>query len=175
VRRAAAAVAGAFLLALAVPGISFAHGDLQGTNPEDGSKIGSPPKEVTISLTEAPTRGAEARASDGCKRRVPAAVSVDGNDIVMALEGGEPGKWKVSYQAVSAVDGHRTRGEIAFSVGGEKDCSRNEPEDEVDAADDPGIVENPNPPDEGISWLIWVAVGTVVVAGIAFVLRRAGH
>ena len=177
-RRAGIAVAGAFLLALAVPGVSLAHGDLRATNPEDGSKVASPPDEVTITLTEAPTRGAEARATDGCKRRVPAVVSVDGNDVVMALRGGEPGKWKVSYQAVSSVDGHRTRGEFSFTVGGKKDCSPDEPDDsrdDVDAADDPGIIENPNPPDEGISWLIWVALGTVVVAGIAFGLRRAGH
>lgn len=177
-RRAGVAAAGALLLALAVPGVSFAHGDLEGTSPEDGSKVGSPPKEITVSLTEAPTRGAEARAIDGCKKRVPAAVSIDGNDIVMTLQGGEPGKWKVGYQAVSAVDGHRTRGDFSFTVGGKKDCSPDKPEDpgdDVDAADDPGIIENQDPPDEGISWLIWVVLGTVVVAGIAFALRRAGH
>ena len=159
------------------PGVASAHGDLQGTSPEDGSSVRRFPGEITVTLTEPPTKGAEARATDGCKRKVPAAVSVDGNDIVLSVSGGEPGKWKVSYRAVSAVDGHQTRGAFAFSVGGKKDCSAEEedPEDEVDAADDPGIIDNPDPPDEGTSWLVWVGGGTLILVAAAFALRRSGR
>ena len=176
-RRALAALAGVAAL-FAMPGIAAAHGDLQATSPEDGSKVGRPPGQITVTLTEPPTQGAEARATDGCKRKVPGAVSVDGDDIVLSLDGGEPGRWKVAYQAVSAEDGHQTRGSFAFTVSGKKDCSRDEPgdsEDEVDAGDDPGIIENPNPPDEGVSWLVWVGGGTVLLIGLALVLRRSGR
>jgi methionine-rich copper-binding protein CopC len=173
---AAAASAVACLLVFAGPALG--HGDLEGTSPADGSKVGKPPSEIRVTLTEAPTRGAEAVATDGCKRKVPAAVSVDGSDIVLSLQGGERGKWKVTYQAVSSVDGHQTRGKFAFTVSGKKDCSRDEPdepEDDVDAGDDPGIIENPNPPDEGISWLVWAGGGTILLVGLAFVVRRSGR
>lgn len=169
------------LLLFAAP--ALAHGDLQGTSPEDGSTVGKPPSEIRVTLTEAPTRGAEAEATDGCKRKVPAAVSVDGSDVVLSLEGGERGKWKVTYRAVSSVDGHTTRGNFGFTVSGNKDCSkpddsddpRDDPEDDVDAGDDPGIIENPNPPDEGTSWLVWVGGGTILLIALAFVVRRAGR
>lgn len=173
-----AALAAVCLLALASP--ALAHGDLQGTSPTDGSKVGKPPAEIRVTLTEAPTRGAEARVTDGCKRNVPASVSVDGSDVVLSFQGGEPGKWKVIYQTVSSVDGHETGGNFSFTVSGKKDCNREEnprddPEDEIDAADDPGIIENPDPPDEGTSWLVWVGGGSILLLGLAFVVRRAGR
>jgi len=176
VRRALVLFAGAAAL-LSVAGTSLAHGDLESTTPEDGSTVRKVPQRISISLTEPPTAGAEARARDGCKRRAPGATSIDGNDIVVAVAGGEPGKWRVSYRAVSAVDGHQTRGNFSFKVSGRRDCSpdEKESEDDVDAADAPGIVENPNPPDEGTSWLVWVGAGTVLIAAAAFVLRRAGR
>lgn len=168
---------GALVWTLLVVAPAFGHGDLQGTSPEDGSTVPKPPGRVSITLTEAPTRGAEASATDGCKRDVASAVSVDGSDIVVTIDGGEPGRWKVTYRAVSSVDGHQTKGKVGFEVAGKKDCSSGdaeEPEDEIDAADDPGIVENPNPPDEGgMSWLLWVAVGTVALVIVAFLVRRS--
>ena len=161
------------LVVLGVPAPGYGHGDLQSTSPEAGSTLRKTPKRVTITLTEAPTRGAEARAVDGCKKAVPAALSVEGSDIVLSLEGGEPGRWKVSYRAVSSVDGHQTRGTLAFKVAGTKDCAAGD-DAEIDAPDNPGIVDNPNPPDEGgSSWLLWVLGGTVVVAAGAFLIRRS--
>ena len=176
-RRSLLLATAAALLAL-VPAPAFAHGDLDGTSPEDGSKVKEVPSEITITLTEAPTQGAEASAMDGCKRKVPAAVSVDGNDVVLTVEGGEPGKWKVKYRAVSSVDGHQTRGAISFTVAGKKDCSPDEPDDsgdDIDASEDPGIIENPNPPDEGSSWLLWVGGGTLLLVAAAFFIRRSSR
>ncbi|MBW3595285.1 MAG: copper resistance protein CopC [Actinobacteria bacterium] len=162
--------------ALFVAAPSFGHGDLRGTSPERGSTVRKPPERITITLTEAPSKGAEAEVIDGCKRKVPSTVAIDGNDIVVAPRGGRRGDWKVSYRAVSSVDGHQTRGKLTFSVAGRKDCSRrnDDPaEDEIDAADNPGIVENPNPPDEGgRSWLLWVGAGTILVVAAAFLVRR---
>jgi len=166
----------AISVVLAAPAASFGHGDLRSTSPEAGAKLRRAPKKVTISLTGAPTKGAEARALDGCKRRVPAAVSVSGSDIVLDLEGGEPGRWKVSYRAVSSVDGHQTRGDLAFTVAGKEDCSRTDKGDDIDAADNPGIIENPNPPDEGgMSLLVWIGGGTVLLGLAALLIRRTSQ
>ncbi len=169
------------VLALAmVPTPAFAHGDLQATSPVDGARVRSIPNEVTITLTEAPTPGAEARARDGCRKRVPGTVVVDGSDIVLSIDGGEPGRWQVSYRAVSSVDGHQTRGRLDFTVSGARDCSEDEGNDDsgddIDAGGQPGIVENPNPPDGGSSaWLLWVGGGTILLAGVAFILRRSSQ
>lgn len=155
-------------------GTAHAHGDLQGTSPADGSSVGKPPREIRITLTEAPTKGAEAKVVDGCKDSAPGSVAVDGSDIVISLTGGEPGRWKVSYRAVSSVDGHQTKGKFDFRVSGKKDCTQETPGDQVDAGDDPGIVQNPDPPDEsGTSWLLWVGGGTVLLAAAAFFVRRS--
>lgn len=166
----------ALLVLAAAP--AHSHGDLQGTSPEDGSTVGEVPAEISITLTEPPTRGAEASAIDGCRSKVPAAIAVEGDDIVLTPGGGVPGRWKVKYRAVSAVDGHQTRGSISFTVRGKKDCSSDEsdePGDVIDAADNPGILDNPNPPDEGSSWLLWVAGGTLVLLVLAFVIRRSSR
>lgn len=168
-----------WVIAFASPAV--AHGDLHGTNPADGSTVGKPPSEIRVTLTEAPTSGAEGRVTDGCDRKVAAPVSVDGSDIVMSTRGGERGRWKVTYRAVSSVDGHTTRGNFGFTVSGKKDCSKpdeaddpqGDPEDDIDAGKGPGIIENPDPPDEGASWLVWVGGGTVLLMGLAFVVRRA--
>lgn len=176
-RRVLSAIAGVVAIS-ALPGIASAHGDLGGSNPRDGSDLRRSPVQITVTLTEAPTDGAEARATDGCERKVPGTVSVTGKDIVLSVDGGEPGRWKVSYQARSAVDGHLTRGTLDFTVSGQKECGpegAGGPEDEIDAGDDPGIITNPNPPDEGISWLAWAGGGTVLLVALALVLRRSGR
>lgn len=168
-------VPGACVLSIAAP--VFAHGDLQATSPQRGANVGTAPDRVTITLTEAPSKGAQARAVDGCKRKVPADVSVDGSDVVLSLQGGGPGRWKVSYRAVSSVDGHLAKGSFGFTVSGTEDCPAKETEepDDIDAADNPGIVENPNPPDDGVSWILWVVGGTVVISVAASLVRRSSR
>lgn len=57
---------------------------------------------------------------------------------------------------------------------GDAGCSEL-PTDQVDAPNNPGIVENPDPPDEGVpAWLPWVAASSVAGA-MAFWLRRSGR
>ena len=176
-RRAGLLLMSVVVVALVVPATAaLAHGDLAGTSPEDGDRVGRPPAEVRITLTEAPTRGAEARATDGCKKKVPSAVSVDGDDILLTLEGGEPGRWKVSYRAVSSVDGHRTRGNFGFTVTGNKDCrgdASEGPADDIDPPPGPGLVA---PEEESsVSWLLWVGLGTIGLAAVAWLIRRSSQ
>lgn len=163
---------------LATP--AWGHGDLQSTAPRDGQRVKKPPREVTVTLTEVPTeQSVEATARDGCNQRIPAAVSVEESRIVMALEGGAPGHWMVKYRAVSSVDGHQTKGKFHFMVTGPHDCSEDEEDgsgDDIAANDQPGIVENDDPPSEGSSTWIWIVVaGTAVLGGLAFVVRRASQ
>lgn len=166
-------VSAAALLVVAAP--AAGHADRRGTRPAEGSTAAKPPRAISVTFTEPPRNKAEMRAIDGCRRQVPSAVSVAGNDIVLSAEGGEPGKWKVTYRAVSSVDGHQTKGSFGFTVTGTKDCSRgraDEIEDQVDAAENPGIIENPDPPDDGgTPWFVWVGGGAVVLVWAAFALR----
>jgi len=146
---------------------------LQASSPKPGATLHRPPRTVSLSFTEAPAKGARARVVDGCRRALPAAVSVEGSDVVVALEGGRPGRWTVAYNAVSSVDGHRVRGKLTFRVSGAKRCGA-EPDDEIAAGPNPGIVDNPDPPDEtGASWIWWVAGGTILVAAAALLIRRS--
>lgn len=173
-RRGVAAFASLVVLVV-FPGVASAHADLRGASPEDGSTVGKVPLEITVTLTEAPAEGATVKATDGCKKKLPAVVSVEGNDMVLSVRGGQPGRWKVSYRAVSAVDGHRTRGAFGFRVSGSKDCNtatEDDPADDIDAGGGPGIIENPDPPDEGTSWWVWVGGGTLILVAAAFALRR---
>ena len=155
----------------------LAHGDLEGTSPEQGATEEKAPSEIRITLTEPPTKGAEARAVDGCKDVVADDPTVDGNDIVLAVGPGERGRWKVSYRAVSAVDGHQTRDTFTFTVAGKKDCSPEEdPTEESPEPDDPADDDGTAAPPEDESsnaWLLWVGGGTVVVVALALVARRA--
>ena len=168
-----AAIVAVVLLAAPV----LAHGDLDGTSPEDGARVQSPPGKVTITLTEAPTKGAEARVVDGCKDDVTDDVNAAEQDIVVFVADGAPGKWKVSYRAVSSVDGHQTRGSFTFTVAGKKDCSpaEEETDDNDVAGGEDTRIQNPNPPENESSnaWLLWVAGGTVVLAGAAWFVRRS--
>lgn len=164
------------MVVLATP--AWGHGDLRSTSPTDGQRVKNPPREVMIELTEPPTeQGLEATVRDGCSKRVPAAVSVEGSTILLTLEGGAPGHWMTKYRAVSSVDGHQTKGKFHFMVAGPHDCSEHEDEsDDIAANDQPGIVQNPDPPDSGSSMWIWfVLAGTVVLGGLAFVVRRSSQ
>ena len=176
--RRVALLATTFMVALTTP--AWGHGDLRSTSPSDGQRVKKPPREVTIELTEAPTeQGLEATVRDGCNKRLPAAVSVEESTIVLSLEGGAPGHWMTKYRAVSSVDGHQTRGKFHFMVAGPHDCSEHEDEeggDDIAANDQPGIVQNPDPPGGGSPMWIWfVLAGTVVLGGLAFVVRRASQ
>lgn len=112
-------------------------------------------------------------ARDGCNRLVPVAVSVVRSRIVLALEGGEPGDWTVRYRAVSSVDGHQTGGRFQFTVEGPRSCGDPEPEDEIAAQDNPGIIENPDPPGGGPSaWPWFLVAGALLLTGIALWVQK---
>jgi methionine-rich copper-binding protein CopC len=167
----AAAALSAFV---AVP--AHGHGEQRTVSPDDGSRVGGVPNRISIDLTEPPGPGSTLKAFDGCNNRVAGSVSMSGDRIVLAPEGGEPGRWHVEWGSISSVDGHPTKGHWVFRVAGAKDCSPDEPEEDGDeiGGGETTRVSGPPPEDEGGGFpIVPFAAGTVVVVGLAFVLRRA--
>ena len=166
----------ALAFALALPVGALAHGTLESSVPEADSTVDEAPSEVTLTLAEEPAPGSRATVTDGCKKDVGQKARLSGNDMIVAVGDGQPGRWNVEYSSISAQDGHEVNGELTFVVKGRKDCSA---PDET-PAETPGEIEpstsSSKPienPDEGSSFpVVPLAVGTVVVVGGALLLRR---
>jgi methionine-rich copper-binding protein CopC len=168
------------LLLLLFPSAAFGHGEIEKTVPEQGERLSAPPDEVTITLTEAPSQGAVLRVLDGCKDNLVDEALITERDLHSPIATGQPGKWTVAYRAVSAEDGHLTKGRYTFTVAGKKDCSAGNDNDDDDAEIGPGtspIV--PDDSDEGGGFpVVPVAIGGALVVAAAVAIRvgsdRAG-
>jgi methionine-rich copper-binding protein CopC len=164
------------LLALA-PTAAFAHGEIEKTVPEEGARLTEPPDHVTITLTEAPTQGAVLRVTDGCKENLVDEALIADRNLHSPLPAGQPGKWTVAYRAVSAEDGHLTKGRFSFTVAGEKDCSAAEGETEIGPGTSPILPDEPSD-DGGDFPVVPVAIGGALVLIAAIAIRvgsdRAG-
>lgn len=166
------------VLACAAPAAPVsAHGDIQETKPAPQSSVRRAPRSVAVTFTEAPTRQAVLEVTDGCKRNVGQGVEVSGATATVRVATGQPGKWRVSYNVISAVDGHQTRGGYAFTVAGKKDCT---PDEETAAPDDDtkqpgGRAQDLDPDDEGSGPpVVPIALGAAALIAIALFLRRSG-
>ena len=156
-------------------GPAGAHGELQGTDPAKGASLGSVPDDVSLTLTEAPGPGSTLEVTDGCERAVAGRVSRDGSDLQASVKGGEPGRWSMTYRAVSSVDGHVTKGKVRFKVTGERDCSEPqsaETDVEIGGGEDTQVANEDRSEGGGFP-LIQLALGTVVLVGIALLLRAS--
>lgn len=173
----------ALLLVALVPGIARAHGDLESTIPEAGSKVDKAPDHIIINFTEPPTRASVVEVRDGCKDDIIDEAYFEERVAHVFLTDGEPGKWKVSYRVVSAADGHKTEGSYALTVAGKSDCSNEAPDDGGNGKDagndnggdgDAGTASGPRGPagNESSFPLVPVALGTVGVIALALVARR---
>ena len=160
------------VMLLSLPAAAWAHGERQIEDPKEGAKLEKPPPSITMTLSESPAQGSVLKATDGCGRRVLGEVSVDGSDLVLSVSGGEPGKWNVSFRAISAEDGHLTKGRYSFLVAGKKDCSQPEtPADEIAGGAGTRVDADEN---DGSSFpIVPFAIGTAVVVVAALLLRRA--
>lgn len=98
-----------------------AHAELAGSAPEAGAVLLESPAELRLSFTE-PIDPATAviEVLDERGTTVAAAGEVEvragGTEVAVPVAGLEPGVYTVSYQVVSAVDGHATSGLFAFVV-----------------------------------------------------------
>jgi methionine-rich copper-binding protein CopC len=167
---AVTAVVGCFV------GPAFGHGEQRTVSPSDGSRVQRVPNKVSIDLTEPPGPGSTLKAFDGCNNRVAGPVAMAGDRITLTPAGGEPGRWHIEWGSISSVDGHPTKGHWVFRVAGTKDCSLDaeatEGDDQIGGGETTRVSGSP-PEDEGSGFpVVPFAAGTVVVVGLAFVLRR---
>jgi methionine-rich copper-binding protein CopC len=159
---------------------ALAHGDIGSAEPAAGSTLPRVPGEVSVTFTETPTKGAsEITVIDGCDRDVTAGLTLSDHTIRAQVGEARPGSWEVRYRIVSAEDGHPSKGDYRFKVRGKPACSADEPDDgSTPGGTEPpeGASGNPDPDSDSGGSLPWVpiALGTVVLLGAAFLLRRAG-
>jgi copper resistance protein C len=157
--------------------VASAHGVMESSNPAAGSSVRRVPKTVSISLTESPGAGTTVNVNDGCDRNVVAQVRRAGDSLNIGIGKAEPGRWKVRFRVVSAVDGHSTRGNFRFKVQGKPDCRKptraeGTPEDQVGGGEDTQIA-NDLSDDEGDFPIVPFAIGSIVIVGAALLIRRA--
>ena len=192
----------AALTLVALSAAAYAHGDVRSTSPKADASVESAPRRITVTLTEAPSQDAVMRAKDGCGKRVVTSVSVAQATITGAVtDGAQPGRWAVSWRAISTVDGHPTEGKFAFTVNGVTNCSAEggapspSPEPTTDGTVAPGTAEptvtpepTPAPTESDIDLdaapasdeegggfpTVPVAIGAAVIVGAALVARFAG-
>jgi methionine-rich copper-binding protein CopC len=96
---------------------AFAHAFLQHADPGAGATLKVAPKRVALSFSEKlePVFSGVA-VTDAAGRNVEASAAViGGNSMVALLRALPPGRYRVTWHAVS-VDTHRTEGAYSFTV-----------------------------------------------------------
>ncbi|MDQ4142793.1 MAG: copper resistance protein CopC [Actinomycetota bacterium] len=168
-----------FVLAMALtPVTALAHGDLQSTIPEAGSKSKKPLDHIIINFTEPPTNNSVVRVKDGCDRQIVEELDFEDKAAHVYLSKGQPGKWRVSYDVVSAVDGHKSDGSYSLTVAGKADCSQKSNgnggrADPADEATGPGPQAGGGGGEDESSFpVVPVALGSVGVIALALLARR---
>ena len=102
-------------------GVASAHAFLVGSSPAQGARLGRPPTVITLSFSEtvvaSATKVTVRLAGRGA--RVPATVEPGGNsDVIRVRLASTPnGIYVVSWQDLSAEDGHVAFGEFAYAAG----------------------------------------------------------
>lgn len=99
---------------------AHAHALLKSATPAVGSTVTTTPTEVAIVFSEAvEPRFSSIEVHDAAGARIdkndPHTASGDANRLIVTLQAGPPGTYKVIWHAVS-VDTHRTQGSYSFSV-----------------------------------------------------------
>jgi methionine-rich copper-binding protein CopC len=167
-------------------GAAWAHGDIVKTDPKKNTEIAMP-KVVSVTLSEAPVPQSKLAVTDGCGRDVTEEVSVQDDTLQASIGDAQPGKWKAAYRVVSAVDGHPTEDNWAFTVEGTADCDGEteevaptidpspEPTDTADetsnAAGDDSATTNASDSEESSFPVVPVALGGVALVAIAAFVR----
>ena len=159
-----------FLAVMLSPTAAWAHGDVTTSAPASGDRVEEPPTEISISFGEPPTKDSTYSVLDGCGDEVLSSVEGKGTEKSLVVSGGSSGRWKVSYNVISATDGHHSKDSYSFRVAGEKEC-----EPETNESPSIGDAAPPIPPDdEPASFpVVPIAIGAGIVAG-AIALRLLG-
>lgn len=98
-----------------------AHSFLISTSPSQGERLGSSPEAIVLEFSEAVDLGSvllELQAPSGrIERSLEPELTQGGLAVRSTVRGLDDGIYVVAWQALSAVDGHGSSGEYAFSVG----------------------------------------------------------
>ncbi len=113
---------GATVSATVAPNIAHAHAELMRANPAPDSIIANPPSQVEVWFSEPPElRFSEVQALDRTGRQVDRGDlrkdPTDNLGLIISVNPLSTGTYTVVWKALSAVDGHVTRGVYVFTVG----------------------------------------------------------
>jgi copper transport protein len=101
--------------------VAEAHANYVRSNPAADARLVKPPAEVRIAFSEPPdSKGSEVRVLDEAGTRWDlgsTTASDEPNGLKVALRPIGDGGYTVAWTALSAVDGHQTKGSFAFVVG----------------------------------------------------------
>ncbi len=102
-------------------GVASAHAFLVGSDPPQGARLAHAPSSITLSFSEDVVTSATAVSIHlaGSDRRVAATVEPggDASTVRVRLGSAPKGIYVVTWQDLSAEDGHQALGEFAFAVG----------------------------------------------------------
>ena len=164
------------VIALSVGAPAWGHADVKEVTPHANSRVGKPPREVKLVLAEPPGPGSTLQVRDGCRTNVVEDVAADEEQSVLSgvLARGKPGRWRVRFESVSAVDGHFVRGGFKFTVAGKHRCR--EKGGRGDGGSNRQSRPNAGPggnSDTSSLPVVPLALGTAALVGIALVARRS--
>lgn len=121
VRRTAAQIVLMWVVLLLLAGPASAHSFLAATEPVQGARLAAAPDDVALQFSEEVLAGAvqtSLRSADGGRVVTgPPAMESGGAVVRQPLPMLDPDVYVVAWQVTSAVDGHESAGELAFSVG----------------------------------------------------------
>ena len=152
----------ALLSLFLLPSVALAHGDATTSNPAAGRRLDAVPSRIDIDFSEPPTKDSKYAVRDGCRSDVFAGVEGKGEKKTLNVAGGQPGTWTVSYNVISATDGHQTQDRFTFKVAGKKECR--EPSNRETPGDDGALPPGPED-DPGSFPVVPVAIGGAIVLG----------
>jgi len=106
------------LLLVLATGTAYAHAFLDHAEPRVGNKVGSPPREVTLTFTQKlePAFSSVTVTGPSGQRVEAGKARVSGNQMSVSLKGGGVGTYHVNWRVLS-VDAHTTDGSFTFEVG----------------------------------------------------------
>jgi methionine-rich copper-binding protein CopC len=171
-------IAGA-AVALSISAPALGHADVEEMTPSANSRARKPPRDVMLVLAEPPGPGSTLQVTDGCRANVVEDVVADEGESMLsaALARGEPGRWRVRFQSISAVDGHLVRGGFKFTVAGKHKCGAGKNKGDGGSnrqGPQAGDLRRDSDESESSSLpVVPLALGTAALVGIALVARRS--
>lgn len=119
---------GCLALPMVLASPASAHAAYESSDPANGSTVSSPPSRVIAEFTEPVVQGSSLAVYDPCGQQVDNGDSLVATDrITVTMSGQYTGIYSVTFDVVSAVDGHNTSGNFSFTSSGGDPCPGDEP------------------------------------------------